>query len=404
MGAIVTSAMIPGRISTLAREDELCLLLARGQLNPEEGTRVLQLLATPLQWPVIMERAYTHQVYPQLYRNLLERGFPGVPEAVQEELKGLYLTNALRNQLLAEELARVLGLLGEAGIRVVPLKGVALAQSLYGNLAARVCVDLDLLVPPANVEQTIALLLASGYRAEPDDPYLSKLTLRHGRHFSMGREGRGISFLLELHWILVQHSSMNPEAVRDLWAEVRPQIFLQASAFSLSPEWEFLYLSIHAVDHEWRSLKWLIDIHEIVSASPMDWQKVSKKAEQFELNLPIRQTLAVSSVLLGTPLPSCYSPAALPEGVKLFPDNPPSEEAENALAFRHLRLLQRPWDKVRYFSSILFAPKPTDLEFLRLPPPLGFLYYLIRPLRLAGKWGWRILRAPFKRPTRMTGG
>ena len=36
---------------------------------------------------------------------------PDVPEPVQAELKGLYLANALRNQLLAEELARLLGLL-----------------------------------------------------------------------------------------------------------------------------------------------------------------------------------------------------------------------------------------------------------------------------------------------------
>ncbi len=314
----------------------------------------------------------------------MEFGFSGVPEPVQAELKGQYLANALRNQLLAEELARLLSLLGEAGIRAVPLKGVALAQSLYGEVAARVCVDIDILVPPANVDQTIALLLASGYRAEPNDPYLSKLALRHGRHFSLVREGRGISFLLELHWILVQHSSKNDEAVRDLWAEARPQSCFDAPAFSLSPEWEFLYLSIHAVDHEWRSLKWLIDIHEIVSAWPIDWPRVVKKAERFELSLPVRQTLAMSSVLLGTPVPSCYSPAALPAGVKLFPDNPPSEEAENALAFRHLRLLHGPWDKLRYFSSILFAPKSTDLKFLRLPSALGFLYYLIRPVRLAG--------------------
>ncbi len=381
----------------LTREDELCLLLARGKLNSEERARVLQFLATPLQWPLFLERAYRHQVYPLVYRNLLEFGFPGVPEAVQAELKGSYLTNALRNQLLSEELARLLTLLGEAGIHVVPLKGVALAKSLYGDVAARVCIDIDLLVPPASVNQTIALLLASGYRAEPNDPYLSKLALRHGRHFSVVREGRGISFLLELHWILVRHSSKNDEAVRDLWAEACPQTFFEAPVFSLSPEWEFLYLSIHAVDHEWRSLKWLIDIHEIVLASPIDWPRVVKKAEQFELSLPVRQTLAVSSVLLGMPLPSYYSPAALPAGVKLFPDNPTSEEAENALAFRHLRLLRRPGDKVRYFSSILFAPKSTDMEFLRLPPALRFLYYLIRPLRLAGKWGWWILRAAFGR-------
>jgi putative nucleotidyltransferase-like protein len=159
----------------LTPEDELSLLLARGQLNPEERTRILQFLAIPLQWPLLLERAYSPQVYPPLYRNLRDLGFSGVPEAVPAELRGLYLANALRNQLLAEELARLLSLLGEAGIRVAPLKGVALAQSLYGDVAAWVCLDFDILVPPANVPQAIDLLLASGYRSEVNDPYFSKL-------------------------------------------------------------------------------------------------------------------------------------------------------------------------------------------------------------------------------------
>ena len=178
-----------------------------------------------------MERAYSHQVYPLVYRNLLEFGFPGVPEAVQAELKGLYLANALRNQLLAEELARLLGLLGEAGIRVVPLKGVTLAQSLYGDAAARVCADIDMLVPPENLAQAMDLILASGYSTEHSDPFFSKLVLRHGRHHEVVREGRGLSLRLEVHWILVQHSSNNDEAVRDLWAEARPQNILEFRRF-----------------------------------------------------------------------------------------------------------------------------------------------------------------------------
>jgi hypothetical protein len=80
--------------------------------------QILQYLASPLQWPLVRERACAHQVYPLLYRNLRELGFPGVPPTVQAELKSAYLANALRNQLFAEELARLLKLLGEAGIPV----------------------------------------------------------------------------------------------------------------------------------------------------------------------------------------------------------------------------------------------------------------------------------------------
>jgi hypothetical protein len=61
MREIVPSAMTP----VLTPEDELCLLLARGQLNPEERTRILQFFAIPLQWPLLLERAHSHQVYPR---------------------------------------------------------------------------------------------------------------------------------------------------------------------------------------------------------------------------------------------------------------------------------------------------------------------------------------------------
>lgn len=284
----------------LTPEDKLCLLLARGRLSSELQKRLLEYLASPLQWPLVLERAYPHQVYPLLYRNLCELGFPGVPPAIQAELKRAYLANALRNQLFAEELARLLKLLAEAGIPVIPLKGVTLAQSLYGDPAARVCSDIDILVPPEKVAQAMDLIPAAGYRSDFNDCFFSQVVRRHGRHYDAVRETRGISFLLELHWKLVQHSSRDTDAVQDLWAGSCPQALFGVPAFSMSPEWEFLYLCIHATDHEWRSLNWLGDVHEIASSGRVDWQSATKKADEFEVDLAVRQTLAACSHLLGT--------------------------------------------------------------------------------------------------------
>jgi len=373
--------------SVLAPEDELCLLLARGPLPPDERPRALAFLASPLQWPVIMQRARSHQVYPLLYRNLSDLGFAGVPEAVQSGLRSLYLANALRNQLLAEELARVLSLLGDAGIPVIPLKGVPLALALFGDPAARACGDIDILVSPKDVKRTIDLILASGYLAEINHPYFSRLALRHGRHFNAVRKSRGISFLLEVHWTLIQHSSKNTDAVRDLWAEARPQTYFAVPAYSPGPEWEFLYLCIHAADHDWQVLKWLVDIHQTVLSGTVNWGKAMDEAERLGLDHVVRQTLAVSSLLLGTLLPASCSPASLPERLRIFPQTPLAEDSPEAtLAFRHLRVLTRPLDKLGYFATLVLAPKVTDLECVRFPARLGFLYYLVRPLRLIWKW------------------
>jgi hypothetical protein len=90
---------------TMIAEDQLCLLLARGYLAPELRSRSLDLLATSLRWPLVLERAYSHQVYPLLYRNLRDLDFPGVPNPIEAELKSAYLANALRNQLVSEFIA-----------------------------------------------------------------------------------------------------------------------------------------------------------------------------------------------------------------------------------------------------------------------------------------------------------
>jgi hypothetical protein len=382
-------------------EDQLCLLLARGHLTPDLQQRILEFLASALQWPLVLERAYTHEVYPLLYRNLRELGFPSVPDAVQAELKGAFLANAFRNQLLAEELARLLGLLGKAGIPVIPLKGVTLAQSLYGDTAFRICSDIDILVPPNTVPEALGLIRASGYRDDFREPFFCDLVMRYGRHYDVVREDRALSSRLELHWKFLHNSSRNDEAITDLWAEVRPKAFFGVRAYTFTPEWEFLYLAMHATDHQWM-LKWLVDIHEISSFASVAWQMVMKKAEHLELDLVVRQTLTACSLLLGTPMPEGYSPTALPGKVRLFPAAPfPAATLQTALFPVHV--LRRPLDKLRCLAKMLLIPCLTDRDFLRLPSSLSFLYYPLRPMRLTCKWSWRLLKLGFANFIRMLG-
>ena len=368
----------------LTREDRFCLLLCRGQLTADEQARAREFLSAPVQWPLLLDRAYAHQVYPLVYRNLRQLGFSAVPDVVQTELKGAYLANALRNQLLAEELTSLLHLLSNAGIPAIPLKGVPLAESLYGDPATRVCADIDLLVPPAQLHRAIEVILSAGYPDVFRNAFFRNLALRHGRHYAFQRDHAGRSTVVELHWRLVQHSSRNDDVVTDLWAEARPTHSCGAPAYAFSPEWEFLYLAVHAADHRWQGLKWLVDLHQLCLRRPPDWRRLPEKAEQFELDRVLGQTLAACSLLLGTPLPGGYASVSLPAKVRLFPLTPLAASAPES-AFFPLTLLQRPWDKLRCAANIVFVPKPADQDFVHLPAALSFLYYPLRVLRLIGK-------------------
>lgn len=372
----MTPAMTP--------EDKLCLLLARGQLTAESQKRILEYLASPLQWRLVLERAYAHQVYPLLYRNLRELGFPGVPPAVQAELKSAYLANALRNQLFAEELARLLKLLGEAGIPVIPLKGVTLAQSIYGDPAARVCSDIDILVPPADAVRARRVILANGYSSQFTEEFFVRHQLHTSRDCSLVRETNLFPYLVEVHWTLLQDSSKDREAMEELWSQARPQDFFGCRAYDLTPEWQFLYLSFHASYHKWSVLKWVADIHELCVSATVDWDEVREKAGCFELDTVAEPTLAACSLLFGTPVPVQIPCPPFPADVRLYPDSLGASESWKVPLF-YPRLLKRRSEKLRWWAQTLFVARMADHRFVSLPASLNFLYYVLRPLRLVCK-------------------
>jgi hypothetical protein len=369
-------------------EDQLCLLLARGELPSDVLEQARALLATPLRWDVILKYATAHEVYPLLYRNLRRLGFPGVPIEARMELETLYKINAFRNVHLAEELARVLTLLADAGIPTIPVKGVTLAKSLYGDLSLRVCADLDILVPRQAVAQAIDLLLTKGYESEFGERFFADLYPGEGIEYALVRWERGFLYLLEPHYGLLAGPWVDKAALEHLWAESRPQAFLGVAAYALSPEWEVLFLVAHAARHRWRGLKWLIDIHELCSRGGMNWEKLAAKAKRLGWEDMLRLTVSASRTLFSTPIPAELLLTKLPSWLKLCPTDPPLHSFQSHLLL--LRLLRRPSDKLRYLIYLLLAPTLADRRLCRLPSPVRFLYYPLRPLRLACKWSWRL--------------
>ena len=93
---------------TLAPEDQLLLLLARGEISHGVREQVLALIRTPLNWQVVFQKAVAEEVYPLLHRNLNVLGFPHIPAEVRSQFHNLSKVNSLRNTLLTEDLVRVL--------------------------------------------------------------------------------------------------------------------------------------------------------------------------------------------------------------------------------------------------------------------------------------------------------
>ena len=280
----------------MSPEDELCLLLARARLSPEARERAQSLLAGPLQWPRVFERARRYGVFPLLYAALRALGFPGVPDPVRSEWTTIFGFNAIQNELLAGELARILRLLGDAGIPVMPLKGIALGESLYGDPALRVLSDIDVLVPAKNVAEAFHLLLSSGYEGEFTQPRLLDLVVRYGKHCILTRQDRMRAYTLELHSGLLWGGQLERELLGEVWSEAGRRSFYGVPAFALSAEWEFLYLAVHAAQHGWLSLRWYADLDRLCCRGTIDWKKVNEKATWLGWQWAVRSSLAACAV------------------------------------------------------------------------------------------------------------
>ena len=187
--------------------------------------------------------------------------------------------------------------------------------------------------------------------------------------------------LLELHWDIAWRWRGDAAMVDDLWAEACPQVFWGIEAWAMSPEWELLYLAVHAARHHWQGLKWLVDIHEVCERAKLDWDTLRDKAHRFGLERALEISLGASQALFGTALPPDYSGRPLPSWLPLFPASA-SQMGEWREALLTRRLFRRPKDRLSYLARIVLHPTLGELALVRLPLWLRALYYPLRFIRL----------------------
>jgi len=361
-------------------EDELLLLLARGSLTAEIQARARDLLARGLNWPLILDQPQSYRILPLVYRHLQTLGFAGVPAQAREQLEALAREVAAINALAARELAELLRLFDQARIPAIPLKGMALAESLYGDLTLRVSDDIDILVPRATVGRAIAQISTIGYRAESAQ-WSERRLLSSFIEYGFVRQDKSYGHELDLHWGVLWWRPLDKGAIEDLWSEARPRTVLGVPAYALSPEWEFLFLAAHAARDGWIGLKWLADIQAACDRGGIDWDRVWEKAERFDWQEVLELTASVCRYLVGTtPAFAKGAVREVPSWLKPFiqTQQPPGW----LFAMVHLHLLRHNSERLRYILHSLLIPTSSDWEFVHLPACLSFLYHPVRVFRL----------------------
>ncbi len=381
-------------------EMELLLCCSHTQPTAAHHERIQALVRQPLDWEYTLERATHHNIRPLLDRQLQAIDHRQVPSDILDRLRANFDLNFQQNLRLTLELVKLSRLFAERSIPMLSFKGPVLAQLAYGNLGLRQFIDLDLLVPEADVVRTSHFLSELGYQSQftlTDKQQAVYLGLRSEQWF--WHEEKQIC--IDLHWsILPKHYSFTP-APELLWANLDRVEFAKESVATLSPEHHLLFLCAHGAKHNWSRLYWICDLAELLRVkSDLDWLQIQNLAGAFGTQKMLLLGLYLAHDLLGAELPAailalCDLDLTLPQladrvRIELFRSPPPESADDLSVALAPANAIYRQTlgsigDRLRYWIDLILTPTPLEWEIVSLPQWLFPLYYSIRLIRLSVK-------------------
>ena len=189
-----------------------------------------------------------------------------------------------------------------AGIKAISIKGPTLAAIAFGDASLRQCRDLDILIPPDQVERALAILQTDFRLIEPagfSAPDQLHLWVRMMKDISLLHEPTGL--IIELHWRLNANPYLMPATIE---ASRQAVTFGSDALETLAPVDLVLYLCVHGAKHYWFRLKWLADVHALLAHD--DAEKIAQfynHACSHGLDVPAGQMLLMLEEVYGVAIP-----------------------------------------------------------------------------------------------------
>ena len=229
-----------------------------------------------------------------------QRCFEGVSaeasDRIRETLRGL----RRRATILELERVHVVRILVRHGLDAVVLKGAGLASTVYRESVERDFGDIDVLLPPHQIDGAVEALGRHSY-GYPGPKEATEGYLAH--HFHL-RVQRPHGTVIELHWGL----TLPREGFRlDAAAYQTQSVAALANGAQMRvprPEHALLHMVVENVRDAFSRLTRLVDVDRIVAAAPaMDWDNLEITARASGLGPALALVLELSRSVLGTEIP-----------------------------------------------------------------------------------------------------
>jgi len=207
---------------------------------------------------------------------------------------------------------------------------------------------------------------------------------------------------LDVHWDFAPRYCWVDLDVNRMWGRLEQTTIGRKQLLTLSAEDLLFILCLHGFTHLWDRLSWICDIASLIGQRKnLDWQCLLQNATKLGSQRILSLGLLLANDLLDAPVPlyvlekARAEPAVVVVAAQLQEQLLTSRSDPTGLldaARLHLMMRERKRDQLSACLTLVSTPRSYDWMFLSLPDSLFFLHYLLRPLRLAGTNGAKLLR------------
>ena len=264
-------------------------------------------------WRELHEDAEKHGVASLVYDCLKRLGI-AMPSEIEKKLRVAYLRTAETNSLYYHYIDIVFSACEELSIEVIPLKGIYLAKNIYGNIALREMIDIDILVRPEDLEQLDAVVVDRGFTPMQE---LRGPLLEEGHNLRYIHAECGLN--LEVHWNLMDPADNVSVDIEDLWDRSVEVGSSKGALRNLSIEDLFLHLAVHNANHTFSfGLRGLYDLKVSIGKfyDLLDWSLLVSIARKWGATRALYVNLMLLDALFFQRAPDGVLERLIPGGIK----------------------------------------------------------------------------------------
>ena len=265
----------------------------------------------PDEWTKLITTLKAHWVLPLLYwqaGHVPEKIRP--PREVMDALRGSFQWSRIRSLHMERQLQQLTAAFREAGVRMMVLKGPALARMVYPDPALRPGSDLDILVHPKEMMHSKEILAQLGYTCDAKKFGTDVEALNNHEEYTSSE--KVLQFRsIELHWKLIRVGILkecNAEQLFDNAVHVRAE---GGSFAALHPVDALIHRALNNAfmhDSDMR-LIWIYDILMLVRSlkEPDDWLLLQDRCVVWRARFAVEIALTLARSWYGLPLPDAYA-------------------------------------------------------------------------------------------------